>query len=221
MRINLVSKFGSWLARVFRSAKDECSYTEHDIRRQAVQQSARIIRAIPEDLDREAKHFRDMVVGSAGDPTRQLLDLYRIMDRVYAHVAPLTPCKNGCSSCCHIQVAVTDLEARIIGNHIHRTPKKPVLPIAADSGTYSEATPCTFLGKDGGCTIYPVRPFACRRHLSFMRTNSLCQFPYWDVELPNWTYLPVSESFQSIRLSRNAVVADIRSYFPSRMTDTN
>ena len=84
-------------------------------------------------------------------------------------------CKAGCGHCCHVVVGVTAPEAFTIFDHLKRTRSTRELELLearvvefrertrglSSSERFSPDYPCIFL--DGGyCTIYEVRPFACR-----------------------------------------------------------
>jgi len=84
-------------------------------------------------------------------------------------------CRAGCDHCCHVVVGVTAPEALTIFDHLRRTLSSDAwtrlslriarfleetrgLPSAA---RFSPRYPCVFL-EAGCCSIYEVRPFACR-----------------------------------------------------------
>jgi Fe-S-cluster containining protein len=84
-------------------------------------------------------------------------------------------CKAGCDHCCHVVVAVTAPEALTILDYLKRTLGAPALTqLTARVAEFHERTralssdqrfspeyPCVFL-EAGRCSIYEVRPFACR-----------------------------------------------------------
>ena len=84
-------------------------------------------------------------------------------------------CRAGCDHCCYQSVGVTPPEALAIFDHLSRTLSDAALerfgaPVAAarartrDLSTgdrFSPEHPCVFL-EAGRCTIYEVRPLACR-----------------------------------------------------------
>ena len=72
--------------------------------------------------------------------------------------------------------------------------------------------PCTFL-KNSVCTIYPVRPLACRTHFNLSDDPSLCDIvnkPGAEVPYFNFTalHVPFAQSFLE------EPFADIREFFP-------
>lgn len=88
-------------------------------------------------------------------------------------------CKAGCTACCFIDVDISADEATVIidycgENHIEID--KAYLTEQATVGrkSYSALSRCVFL-KDNFCSIYPVRPVACRKHW-VITDPALCDF---------------------------------------------
>ena len=71
-----------------------------------------------------------------------------------------------CANCCKTTPALVDNEdVNRISKHLRISPKEFVTKHVtkdADGDTVLNRTPCTFLGADNKCTIYEVRPFACK-----------------------------------------------------------
>jgi hypothetical protein len=88
-------------------------------------------------------------------------------------------CKTGCTACCFIEIDVSGDEAATIINYCRENSievDRDYLTKQAAVGrkTYSELSRCVFL-KDNLCSIYPVRPVACRKH--WVKTDpALCDF---------------------------------------------
>lgn len=88
-------------------------------------------------------------------------------------------CKAGCTACCFIDVDVSGDEAATIINYCRENDisidRDYLLKQAAvGRKSYSELSRCVFL-KDDLCSIYPVRPIACRKH--WVKTDpALCDF---------------------------------------------
>jgi len=88
-------------------------------------------------------------------------------------------CKAGCTACCFIDVDVSGDEAAIIidycrQNNIEIDKEYLTRQGAVGRKVYSELSRCVFL-KDNLCSIYPVRPIACRKH--WVKTDpALCDF---------------------------------------------
>jgi Fe-S-cluster containining protein len=88
-------------------------------------------------------------------------------------------CKAGCTACCYIDVDVSGDEAAVIINYckengIEIDQDYLTKQAAVGRKSYSPLSRCVFL-KDNLCSIYPVRPIACRKH--WVKTDpSLCDF---------------------------------------------
>ncbi len=68
-------------------------------------------------------------------------------------------CRRGCAFCCHVNVDITPLEAIRLARH-ERAAGRRATPGRQDTVAPRNA-PCPLL-KDGACTVYDIRPFACR-----------------------------------------------------------
>lgn len=133
----------------------------------------------PAEMDRirkgldEIKHDIQQVV--MVDPYLAILDYFQVVDEqldslIEAHKKQLT-CKKGCSHCCHMDVAVTKPEIAVIVRWCeeHQLPidkayLRRQVQYSMDDLPESPVSACVFL-KDHLCSIYPVRPLACRRYL--------------------------------------------------------
>lgn len=88
-------------------------------------------------------------------------------------------CRAGCTACCFIEIDVSGDEATVILNYCRENGMEIDLEYLQKQAvvgrkTYSELSRCVFL-KDNLCSIYPVRPIACRKH--WVKTDpALCDF---------------------------------------------
>jgi uncharacterized protein len=112
--------------------------------------------------------------GDVGHAVGFVANLHRSLDSVASRAAELGPvpdCKIGCSYCCHVRVEATDPEVFWIARKIRQQPASEVTELIeklrrrvaehhADS--LDRRRSCTFL-VDNRCTIYEVRPAACRK----------------------------------------------------------
>jgi Fe-S-cluster containining protein len=87
-----------------------------------------------------------------------------------------SPCKKGCANCCIIPVEISHLEKNKIKKYLEDTkemvkyiffkePKEPEYFDGLWGGKYSGCS-CPFLDNNE-CSIYSVRPYKCRRYISF------------------------------------------------------
>jgi uncharacterized protein len=102
----------------------------------------------------------------------QMVDEFN--QEIFSHplVQELSPCKAGCSACCHTQVSVTEDEAELLAQRVREGVKinsfklKLQMQAANDSGAYFQMKyqdrRCVFLNDEGSCTVYNDRPSVCR-----------------------------------------------------------
>ena len=77
-------------------------------------------------------------------------------------------CREGCTACCFVEIDVSADEAATIIDHCRKNDveiDREYLTKQASAGrkVFSEISRCVFL-KDNLCSIYTVRPVACRKH---------------------------------------------------------
>ena len=101
----------------------------------------------------------------------QLFSLYEEFERRVAPFRSQTVCVKGCADCC-IQVgtvAATTLEGMVIREYLEGWPResrKAVrrrLRMNRREKLTQVFARCAFLDEKQACTVYPVRPFSCRR----------------------------------------------------------
>lgn len=80
-------------------------------------------------------------------------------------------CSKGCYYCCHQFVTCNSDEAKLVADHVKKTGMVIDMERLAEQAKHSilsfdalpqETARCVFLGKDGACGIYEVRPSICR-----------------------------------------------------------
>lgn len=148
------------------------------------------------------------------------LRLVEIAREMAARIAPLTPCRSGCSHCCCQPVFISSWEAARI---VKFTGRKAVDPVATVPGPDRNdelrrrfsGVPCPFL-RNGRCTVYAVRPLACIGHHSLASDSTPCDL----VAYPESTVLGVGDQeFISIKaalfLTEGHTSGDIREFFPA------
>jgi Putative zinc- or iron-chelating domain len=96
-------------------------------------------------------------------------------DEARMHKPPPAPdkvqCKKGCAACCHIQVAISPIEAQAIWEYcqmenirIDINYLRSQATLTEKSHPYSPHSACVFLSPDKTCKIYPMRPLNCRKY---------------------------------------------------------
>lgn len=96
-------------------------------------------------------------------------------------------CFKGCASCCHFDVATNDAEVNMIVLAIQAMPadqqqavEKRIREVhnvhvhgVRDWGRFAAKVPCPLIDEEAGaCTVYDVRPLACRGYMA--RSSGAC-----------------------------------------------
>lgn len=114
---------------------------------------------------------------------RRTLAVYKEVDPIAQKAAEKmgTTCSKGCSHCCHLLTIVTlpeavaiaerlltDLEWQKQYSHLTKVLYEQLQVLADPNLTrvsyFDKRMPCVFLGAEGQCRIYDIRPTACRYH---------------------------------------------------------
>ncbi len=99
----------------------------------------------------------------------------KLTDKLAADSRAALECGAGCDHCCHLAVGVTAPEALVVHAYLQQNRSEEELnALRLELSERSEAIrglstaerfspdqPCPLL-KDGSCSVYPARPFACR-----------------------------------------------------------
>lgn len=139
-------------------------------------QAEKRMRAIDANLKASPLNAIASMVQSPKVPyASKVIMLRQVTDILAEATKGYVPCKDGCSHCCKMATNVTLDEAKLIAKH---TGRELVIPetMNDDKGNAEKynAVPCTFLVNDR-CSIYSVRPYACRIHYVVDRDNLLCE----------------------------------------------
>ncbi|HHH9443050.1 TPA: YkgJ family cysteine cluster protein [Pseudomonas aeruginosa] len=152
-----------------------------------------------------------------GSLKAKYIRLRKLGDRIASAITPHSACQKSCSHCCNISVAINEIEADIISEATGR--KRAPSPAAPADDIQSLATkyfrqPCPFL-KEHRCSIYSVRPMACRLHFSISGTNVMC-----DTRVAPEDSTAINLNLQGFWFTYMSVVhpaglEDIRYFFPT------
>ena len=143
---------------------------------------------------------------------RRLVKIRALADDMGAAAADHAACRKGCSHCCHIPVAMLQVEADLIGRAIGVTPRQLKKSVSPEERGFGYHMPCPFL-KDNACSIYEHRPLSCRVHFNLDADPLLCELlPEVTVPVPLMNMTPVQTVY--IATLRNEKLGDIRDFFP-------
>lgn len=150
--------------------------------------------------------------------------ILQVADRFSDFIKHETPCGTGCSHCCYMAVSVSQEEAELIGEYVERDPFKlnfdPQDYVDRNGGRdLYEGVACTFL-VEGRCTVYPVRPIACRLHHSLQSDPSDCAIGSGkEINVLNIYNIHNAFVDATSLFSGGSSMGDIREYFPKPSKD--
>lgn len=155
-------------------------------------------------------HFQQLnrLVHAAGSRKKRMQAVFRLCDGLATFTGDEVACRPGCSYCCHQAVAITQAEAELISDFTGQ-PYVPSDGIDVDTlrGQHT-GTPCPFL-KDHRCSIYPVRPVACRTHYSLEDSLTPC-----DTDVPVKVFYLNTQLYKMAAGVIGGMLGDIRDWFP-------
>ncbi|WP_346319361.1 YkgJ family cysteine cluster protein [Chitinophaga sp. YIM B06452] len=102
------------------------------------------------------------------------LDIFRAMDELIrtskSFKKSVISCRRGCSFCCRILINISEIEATILADYcqengieISKNYLEEQMRLDEKAFLSSKVSRCIFL-KDHECSVYAVRPLACRRY---------------------------------------------------------
>jgi len=123
--------------------------------------------------------FRGLVMARAEEirrvlkavgPLEFIKQFYELYDDAVSQDQTLVSCSKGCNFCCRVNVDALPAEALAIEEYCRRHKidiskqyLKEQLKYGKRELATSSVAKCVFL-KDGCCSVYPVRPIACRNY---------------------------------------------------------
>lgn len=171
------------------------------------------------ELEQAKEEVRSLVTSTV--PARLKMKKYiKISSKLGDIIGPHTICKSGCSHCCHMAVAISQVEARIIGEAIGVKPVE--LPVRSPEEVDTIQSrflrePCVFL-TEGKCSIYDNRPSVCRTYFNVGDDPSVCDLYREDPQsVPAIDLTPVWYAYTMMFLW--TPFGDIREFFPNGLGD--
>ena len=120
-------------------------------------------------------------LGKMHDPLKRARFIHHLVDDSThslfssSTIRELSPCKQGCTACCHTQVSVTKDEASLLAQRVREgieIDEKRLLTQASAKNMASEyfrlnytERKCVFLDEEGACRVYADRPSVCRTNV--------------------------------------------------------
>lgn len=158
-----------------------------------------------------------------GDKAEAIISIAEDISRT---ITPHTACRDKCSHCCHMATAISGFEAAMISRFTGRKMERPGRNGVEDVDGSLQAelvwkytgVPCPFL-VDEKCSVYAVRPVACRIHHNLDDTADVCRIVPGGQEVnqhrpsvPELDLRPFIVAHASIFLADD--FGDIREFFP-------
>lgn len=194
--------------------------TPEDAQRLAVAKNTARARAqlfvssVPKALVAKDHRIANALASQGLTPEAKIVQIFQLIDEFSAAAAPYAACKSGCAGCCKNNVAITSIEAERLATYSGRTAASLTKPIEHAPAEFS-GIPCPFL-VDERCSVYEVRPFACRAHRSFDADSYWCQ-PERALEgvLAQVKFAGAASAYVAVAKATSVGgFADIRDYFP-------
>lgn len=175
----------------------------------------RLMASLPTRLSEKEDRLATQIMRAKTNPATKLESLYSFMKELYEFASKHTPCKKGCSGCCHYSVTVSEIEIAYIEKHTQTKRRKEFLDKRDFHGS-----PCPFLKHDA-CSIYEARPFVCRKHVALTATNTWCSPEISnDEQFPLLRFSEVDKAFDHIRREGASFgIYDIRQVFGHSETE--
>lgn len=188
----------------------ELPLTRAEVERQAIQNLQRLNRTTDlAELRAQLLATFQLPIAQKGRMNRAL----KIAQAMSKAIVPHSACRSGCSYCCHTSVAVSQLEAQMIGDAIGLAPLSVAPRQSREEIEQYHRKPCPFL-KDSKCSIYAVRPMACRLMFNMANTPYFCNTDInpEDSHVTQLNLKDIELAFTGTFL--DAGFADIRDFFP-------
>ena len=173
-----------------------------------------------ETIDNLLRKAHSLTQSTAPAVTR-IHQLYVIRDSIAEKVATVSACHVGCSHCCKMAVGISGRDAAAISKHTGiKAHPVPIIDLRASAQAMIDkymGTVCPFLKKNK-CSIYEVRPSACRSHFNLSAYPELCNvIDYPGNDVPNLDWRPVWNTEAALGVQADGAdcsFGDIREFFP-------
>ncbi len=172
---------------------------------------------VPPEIKAQVVALPQKIHNMNARPIIKLKEVLTTADKIFDHAGKFAACARGCGHCCHVSVPITEFEAQFIADGIGVKPTAVKQSKRPDISSFGTHTPCPFL-VNGECSIYEVRPLTCRMHMNFDQDNYWCLHENWqrpEAEIPRPNIQPLEQAYHMLPAKKQAIVADIRDFFPN------
>ena len=142
-------------------------------RKTSMDRAASLVASIAPDLNARDDRIAGELARENASAKAKLGKLYRLAAELAEAAVPLVPCSKGCAGCCKMNVSITSVEAQQLAAVSGRAMVDVRSPVEHSEARFS-GIPCPFLVNEV-CSVYEVRPYACRVHFSFDVSPYWCQ----------------------------------------------
>jgi Fe-S-cluster containining protein len=162
----------------------------------------------------------------ASSASQRVVWLHRAASAWSTPLQAVAACSQGCSHCCNTPVTISSLEADLIDRRTGSKPAKPAhavrlqdfpdldqaIPALQALTAQWQGVPCPLL-QDGACSVYDVRPMACRLLINLDDDDLLCRLvPGQAIPVPYANSQKLKAMF--LLAQPAAPLADIRDFYP-------
>ena len=174
---------------------------------------AQFLKAMPPELTSREDTIQHKLSSEHASSRNKLQKIYSLMTDLGKVAEPYVACGKGCSACCQMNVQIHQIEANFIEKETGIKPARITRSLPHPLDEFLGVS-CPFL-EDGSCTIYEVRPFACRKHFSFDTLSYWCDpARTLEVKFPMVEFSGAQGAlFDVARATSGGVFADIRDFF--------
>lgn len=171
------------------------------------------VKSVPLELSKRENEIEKKLAAENASARSKLRKIYHLMDELGESRAPFVACEKGCTACCKMNVEISQIEANLIAEKTG-IPAKQLPKSQSHNENEFIGVPCVFL-KDGACSIYEIRPFVCRNHVSFDTTSYWCEPEnslHAEMPILAFSGLQIAH-FNITKQNTGGVHADIRDFF--------
>lgn len=159
----------------------------------------------------------------ASTASKRIHWLRKAADAATRDVMAVAACRQGCAHCCHITVAISRSEAQVIAKETGRKLNTKAGAITMESmdrlsdpqehlAALAFGVPCPFL-VNSKCSIYEVRPLACRLQVNLDDDDLLCQLVEGHRPMVPYVNLSHHHAMAAALLGEHQAYDDIRQWF--------